>query len=1190
MLRSLFVHRLKAERRLLLVLARCRPRRSEAVVVASAGLLSLALYRVTRRPQHLLQAGTLYAKALRSAQRHGPPGADLVYASNLLVAAVMLHDGHGDGQLLRGALNAAGPVAAAGPGAPAEAGDSLLDNYAIAADRLHTYAASTALRRQDTAVDASPWAFTDAAARYERLLDEYRANDDTALLDRAERLVTATFATDRSPLVPYEQLLRAAHNGAAVYQEVFSRHGKAAALRQGAELLRPVLASRRRADLSPRPTALAAHDAVRRALAHLDLALYEAAGDPSALDETIRLLASRVADDPARSLVQERTDLGAALRTRYELTGSAADLQRSVDVMTDIPPDAVDSQHRVGFEINRATTMAAVARRDRSVPGMVAAADGYRRALAELDDTDGTTRATAEANLGTVLSDLYRLTGNDRVADHATTAMTEAVSLTPPHGHALPKYLSNLGNHLIDVAEARGDGGLLAAGVDACRRAMDLVAEGDQFRTRYMDNALHALAALYDRTAEDWIAPYALRIAREIVTATTERTHPDLPSHLMSYASWLAHAARTNADSGLHDEAVRAAEDAISLCHERGVNAGAAHMTLGRVLTAWRKTSASSPELDAAALDALRAGLDATPADDRGHARRATSLARLLAETGHDATDEAEQLLRTAHQAPTAPFADRMDAARELAHLLERTERFAEALDVYEGALDLLEVMVGPAVARRDGQAILADYGTMGVDAAACALQLDDPVRALSCAERGKAVLLSQTLGLSSDLTQLRETAPRLADRFAGAADRMRVTGVLDSAESGAWGTTTSVPLAGGLVRAAVDDFRALVAEIRQLPDFGDFLRGPRTGDLSAAGAYGPVVVANIAPARSDLIIIRESGVTAVPLPDVTFADLGWRTVAVSEALDADDGSDAALQMIEDRVHDSSVWLWRAVCTPLIEELGLTPCPDGQSPDVRVWWCVSEFLAYLPVHAAAPDRSGASMLDYAVSSFIPSVTALLAGRQRAERAVRGTRTVLGVAMRTTPGFAELTAADAEIEAVSLLWPHRSVLLHGKEATSASVTTALRSHHIAHFACHAAVSHDDPFSARLVLSDDTTSPMTIWRMVDSGATVAGELAYLSACQTARPNIALPTEALHVASAFYAAGFDQVIGNLWPVEDEISLQGCRAVYTRLAESADADMLEGARAVNAWGRAQRRRDPNTITRYASMTHTGR
>jgi CHAT domain-containing protein len=192
-------------------------------------------------------------------------------------------------------------------------------------------------------------------------------------------------------------------------------------------------------------------------------------------------------------------------------------------------------------------------------------------------------------------------------------------------------------------------------------------------------------------------------------------------------------------------------------------------------------------------------------------------------------------------------------------------------------------------------------------------------------------------------------------------------------------------------------------------------------------------------------------------------------------------------------------------------------------------------------------------------------------------------------METTPGFDDLRAAHAEIDAISAVWPGRILELRGPDTTTENVIAALRTHPIAHFACHALMSHTDPFSARLVLTEDDESPLTLWRLIDAGAAETGELAYLSACRTARASIALPTEALHIAAAFYAAGFRHVIGSLWEVEDSVGLAACRAIYTRLAGGEHAGTLDAARAVNSWARAQRRDDPRTMTRYATITHTG-
>lgn len=91
--------------------------------------------------------------------------------------------------------------------------------------------------------------------------------------------------------------------------------------------------------------------------------------------------------------------------------------------------------------------------------------------------------------------------------------------------------------------------------------------------------------------------------------------------------------------------------------------------------------------------------------------------------------------------------------------------------------------------------------------------------------------------------------------------------------------------------------------------------------------------------------------------------------------------------------------------------------------------------------------------------------------------------------------------------------------------------------IAHFACHGYSDPADPSHSRLLLHD-SAEPLTVASLAPVNLSHA-DLAYLSACQTAINSAArLIDEAIHLSAAFQLAGFRQVIGTPWEIEDEIS----------------------------------------------------
>ena len=94
-----------------------------------------------------------------------------------------------------------------------------------------------------------------------------------------------------------------------------------------------------------------------------------------------------------------------------------------------------------------------------------------------------------------------------------------------------------------------------------------------------------------------------------------------------------------------------------------------------------------------------------------------------------------------------------------------------------------------------------------------------------------------------------------------------------------------------------------------------------------------------------------------------------------------------------------------------------------------------------------------------------------------------------------------------------------------------------------------------------------------------------LAVLSACDTSRTTPHLPDEALHLASAFQLAGYPEVVGALWPVNDRVARTVAEELHRGLSEGSGA-----AAALHAAVERLRAAYPGTPTLWAAFVHSGR
>ena len=176
-----------------------------------------------------------------------------------------------------------------------------------------------------------------------------------------------------------------------------------------------------------------------------------------------------------------------------------------------------------------------------------------------------------------------------------------------------------------------------------------------------------------------------------------------------------------------------------------------------------------------------------------------------------------------------------------------------------------------------------------------------------------------------------------------------------------------------------------VVAEVRRLDGFADFLRPPRLADLLPAAAGGPVVVVNVGSGRCDALIVRTGGVEILELPDLhrdDVLDQVGRHLSALGALgpDRDLAPRWDTEPGPDGLRDVARWMWDAFAGRILEHLGHTATPAGDAWP-RLWWCPTGALTLLPLHAAGrPGGDGDAVIDRVVSSYTPTLRALLDAR------------------------------------------------------------------------------------------------------------------------------------------------------------------------------------------------------------------
>ncbi|MEU6667985.1 CHAT domain-containing protein [Streptomyces sp. NPDC046727] len=895
------------------------------------------------------------------------------------------------------------------------------------------------------------------------------------------------------------------------------------------------------------------------ALAGALLECYRSTDDTLVLDECADITRRGVAAVPPSHPDYSGViyNYAAALRAQFRRTGERAYLTKAVDALREAS-GTVTSTRFGRAEILRGLVNAwreAIAEKAASLEDLSRLLPVIRGYL-ETAEHGSAEHAELLVALSEGLCFLYQLDPRPELLDEAVdTASVLATDAGQHHIH-LTDYLIAQSEPFLRLFESCGDPVALDEAIRILRHAHALLAGLDQSRAQVALRLCSLLTAAVGFQGPTALTD-AIRFGREAVELLPSGSPRQLSARTALSGALQDHANRTGSKRHL-EEALR-----ISRALVRETQSGtdqhdrcAFDLALGLQIQA--RLEDDPRHLDEA-IRIFRALTEDLQVDDVRRSRRFFHLGRLhhdrYAATGEPTDLQAAiaALGRAARFTNASPM-QRLSAARQSGELNAECGNWEAATDDYAVAIDQLPFAIGPRLAREAQEALLSQTTGVALAAAACTLELGDPLRAVRLLEAGRATLIAQALDLRGPLSGVAERAPHLAAQW----QQLRE-------ESSVSGPETLVQRHQRAARWA-----GLRNDLRALPDVGDMLAPLSHQALANAAAEGAVVVVNSHASRTDAIVISGNDIDALRLP-VTEEDVGR---AANELLRIQPGVRAG-GGAEQHMFEILEWLWDNVTQPVLHALGLdAPCAPEQAP--RLWWCPTGVFTFLPLGAAGHHGSCDTVLDYAVSSFIPTIRALAHARRP-----RSTRTdgFLGVAVPDVPGRPLLPGVPDEIEFLRDRFP-AGAFLSGPHATEQQVLARLVDADRVHFACHGTSDPYSPSNSSLILHGGTPLRASQVSRIDMDA----DLAFLSACSTAQGGYTLPDEAITLASSFLLAGYRNVIATLWPIYDAEAPRIAKDFYESLAATTGP-----ARSLHQAIHHARERHPRRPDVWSSYVHYG-
>ena len=244
------------------------------------------------------------------------------------------------------------------------------------------------------------------------------------------------------------------------------------------------------------------------------------------------------------------------------------------------------------------------------------------------------------------------------------------------------------------------------------------------------------------------------------------------------------------------------------------------------------------------------------------------------------------------------------------------------------------------------------------------------------------------------------------------------------------------------------------------------------------------------------------------------------------------------------------------------------------------------------MHAAGLYESherGTKTYEYIASSYTPTLSVLADANVSLSLEPEPFKGILAVSQPNVEGQPPIPQTVDEVEAlrkavgdtVPLQW------LNGANATKEAVLAGMKSSTWVHLACHARQYPLRTSESAFMLANGEELSLAD---ISEHDYASGELAFLSACQTAAGDFDLSEEGVHLAAGMLVAGYRSVIATTWSVRDQDAPVVAEAVYRRLLDGGQVNRTGTTLALHHATRLLREQvGEDQFMRWAPFIHLG-